>query len=75
MDEEEYRRHSLIYGNTKDWNSIIQNKIYEFYYQEFMQIDNRYENASESLVNDLSNQGDDISLMQSVHRIIIWEIF
>jgi hypothetical protein len=62
IDEEEYNRHYSIYLTTRNGDSVTKDIESNFYYQEFMNIDNRYENAPEfeSMVNKLSNEGNDI---------------
>ncbi|MCT7557622.1 hypothetical protein [Aliarcobacter butzleri] len=62
IDEEEYNRHYSIYLTTRNGDSVTKDIKSNFYYQEFMNIDNRYENAPEfeSMVNKLSNEGNDI---------------
>lgn len=53
IDEEEYNRHYSIYLTTRNGDSVTKDIESNFYYQEFMNIDNRYENAPEfeSMVN------------------------
>lgn len=62
IDEEEYNRHYSIYLTTRNGDSVTKDIESNFYYQEFMNINNRYENAPEfeSMVNKLSNEGNDI---------------
>ena len=62
IDEEEYNQHYSIYLTTRNGDSVTKDIESNFYYQEFMNIDNRYENAPEfeSMVNKLSNEGNDI---------------
>lgn len=62
IDEEEYNRHYSIYLTTRNGDSLTKDIESNFYYQEFMNIDNRYENAPEFefMVNKLSNEGNDI---------------
>lgn len=62
IDEEEYNRHYSIYLTTRNGDSVTKDIESNFYYQEFMNINNRYEDAPEfeSMVNKLSNEGNDI---------------
>ena len=62
IDDEEYNQHYSIYLTTRNGDPITKDIESNFYYQEFMNIDNRYENAPEfeSMVNKLSNEGNDI---------------
>ena len=62
IDEEEYNQHYSIYLTTRNGDPVTKDIESNFYYQEFMNIDNRYENAPEfeSMVNKLSNEGNDI---------------
>lgn len=62
IDDEEYNQHYSIYLTTRNGDPITKDIESNFYYQEFMNINNRYENAPEfeSMVNKLSNEGNDI---------------
>jgi len=72
IDAEEYNRHYSIYLATREGDSVTKDIESNFYYQEFMKIDNRYENAPEfeSMVNKLSNNNDIFNVWRKVSLFV-----